>query len=695
MSDTFKSLLLGATLLAGLATEAAAAPLVTTPVDDAARVILTGETARLPVRAQDMGPIAGASELTHIQLVLRRPAERQAALDALVRNQQDRASPDYHNWLAADGLRAYGPDQADIDAVVAWLQGHGLHVNEVSPTGMSIDFGGTAQAVAETFRTALHQVRLASGEMHLANASDPAIAAALAPAVRGVVLANFFPRSNMVRATRPVAKSPAGAHGATPDFNVSGYEAMGPQDFNTIYDVNPLLRGQTGAGKLTGAGVTVAVLEQTDIQSLDWRDFRRDFGLSTYAGRLLDQHPHCDDPGTTADEGEAALDAEWVSVADPDATVIEASCASTVLTFGVETALRGVVEHRSDATVLSISYGGPEQQASAAFLAGWTDLLEEAAAEGKSVFISTGDSGTSYDRDAVAVDGLAVNGLSANAYNTAIGGTDFLDSFMGTNAQYWTQANLGHFRSALSYIPETPWDNSCAGNLIMRYGHYQSAIAACNDPGSAYRFQNGVGASGGVSTLYAKPDFQSSGIPGMPADGRRDQPDVSLFAANGFWGHFLVFCMSDPNQGGTACNYHSLADTFSNAAGGTSFAAPAFAGIAALIVQRGGAVGNTAPRLYALAKAQFTAPASANACRSGQPAGKAAGCVFHVVTQGNNAEPCAASTGDCHSTAQAVLGIGVLRGADYPTADAYPATSGYSLATGLGSVNVANLVAAY
>ncbi len=695
MSVNMKSVLLCATALFGFAQAASASPLVTAPVDDTVTVVIPGEKSPLLARATDLGALPGAASLPHVQLELRRPAGLQAAFDALVHDQQDSRSPAYHKWLKAAGLRDYGPDQADIEKIVAWLQASGLTLNSVSPSGMSIDFGGTAASVAAAFHTSLHQVTMANGETHIANVTELAIPAALAPVIRGATLANFFPKPNMVRATKSVVRARAADKSVSPDFNVSGFQAVGPQDFNTIYNVNPLLQGKAAAGRLTGAGVTVAVLEQTDIQPADWQTFRVAFGLSHYAGSFVALHPKCNDPGMTADEGEAALDAEWISVAAPDAVVIEASCASTPLTFGVETAMRGLIEHTSNASVFSISYGGPEQQSSAAFLAGWSNLLEEAASEGKSVFISSGDSGSSYDRGAIAVDGLAVNGLSTNAYNTTVGGTDFLDSYRGTNSHYWRQTNTAHLGSALSYIPETPWDNSCAGALITKYGYYASAIASCNDPANPFQLQNGVGGSGGESMVYAKPDFQNIGLPGMPADGMRDQPDVSLFASNGFWGHFLVSCMSDTGEGGVACDYTNQTDIFGNAAGGTSFAAPAFAGIAALLVEKNGPLGNTAPRLYALAKTQFSTAPLSTMCQSGAGRSASNACIFYPVTVGNIAEPCQATSGDCFSTPSATQGVGILRGKDYPAQNAYPATAGYSLATGLGSVNAANLVGAY
>ncbi len=703
MRSQLKTALLGASVMAGLGFHAAsAAPLISAAVDEANLTPIAGEKSPLVATAQDLGALADTTALPHIIMSLKRSPEQQAAFDKLVHDQQDRSSPSYHKWLQASQLRTYGPDAADIAKVTAWLQSRGLTVNSVSPSGMSVDFAGKPSLVAAAFHTSLHNVKLASGEAHIANVTDLAMPAALSPVVGGVTLSNFFPKPNMVRATQAAtARTTAAAkNGISPEFNVGGYEAVTPQDFNTIYNVNPLLTGTASAGKLTGNGVTVAVIEQTDIQAADWRTFRKAFGLSGYAGTLQTVAPgSCTDPGFTADEGEAALDAEWIGVAAPDAKIYEAACGSTNITFGVATSLQQMVEHGSDATVFSISYGGPEQENSPSFLSYWSNLLEEANSEGIAVMISTGDSGVSYDRNAIAQNGIAVNGLSTNPYNTSVGGTDFLDTYEGKNSTYWRPNNIRYFSSAKSYIPETPWDNSCAGMLIRKYGGYANAIASCNDPSNPFNFQDGVGGTGGVSVLYPKPDFQQVGVPGMPADGMRDQPDVSLFSSNGFWNHFLVLCMSDANEGGTTCDYTNVNDTFGNAAGGTSFAAPAFAGIAALLVQKNGPIGNPNATFYSLAKTQFTDPTLSTQCISGYGNHASKSCVFYNVTAGNIAEPCYATSGACYSTkASAPEGIGVLRNsnaADFPTADAYPATVGYSLAVGLGSVNVTNLITAY
>ncbi len=689
MSCSLKASLFCATVLGG-AIPAAAAPLVTGAIDERVTVAVSGERSSALATAHDLGALPDALVLPHVTMVLKRPAALQAALDRLVTDQQDPKSPSYRKWLTPAGLRAYGPDAADVAKAAAWLQGHGLTVNRVSPTGMSVDFAGPAGAIAAVFHTALHSVSFA-GETHIANMTDLAIPAALAPVVRGATLSNFFPKPNMVR------PSPNFTLPTSPTFY-----AVGPNDFATIYNVAALRSAGTNlfGTPITGTGVTVAVVEQTDINPKDWNSFRTQFALGGYAGTLSITHPGgCGDPGFTGDEGEAALDAEWSSAVAPDASIIEAACAGSATTFGVETTLQNLVELGTAAGVLSISYGGSEQGNGLTFLQGWNDLVEMGASEGLSIMISTGDGGVSATTGGITGNGIAVNGLSTNAYNTSLGGTDFYDTALGQNATYWNAKNGRGLASAKSYVPEIPWNNSCASSIIVKYLGYPNAIASCNsttaNPGVPF-VQNDVGGTGGQSILFAKPDWQAIGVPGVPKDGVRDQPDVSLFASNGSWAHFYVFCMSNPNTGGTPCHYNTVNDVFGNAAGGTSFAAPAFAGIMALVDEvKGMKVGNASPRLYQLAQTQFNNALLSARCNATLGNKISTACVFNDVMAGDNAEPCVKGTVDCHATPAASQGVGVLRSPNYPTVNAFPAHSGYDLATGLGSVNVANLLYNY
>jgi subtilase family serine protease len=690
-----KSLL--AALLATAAPPAfAAAPLIAAAIDDTATVTLPGTHAAAIAAAADAGALDATHLLPHVILNLKRSAATQAAFDALVEAQQTKGNRSYHRWLTAAQLRDYGPAQADIDKITAWLRAHGLTVNATSPSGMTIDFGGTASQIGAAFHTNLHHYTL-HGETHTANTTDVAIPVALTPVVGGVTLANFFPRPNAVP-TKPLFTIGLGA-GQTPFF------AVVPQDFATIYNLNPLLNGTNAFGTpITGAAVTIAVVEQTNINEKDWTRFRTYFGLSGYAGQFRPLHPgHCANPGTTGDEVEAAIDAEWAGAPAPDADIVEASCAATELTFGVQTTLQNLVEGTdTNATIYSISYGGCEQEEGLPFLQAWSNLAEEGAARGISILIASGDSGSSCDRGIIGSNGLGVNGLAANPYVTSVGGTDFYDTALGKTHQYWSGKNAyGGHGSARSYVPEIPWDNSCANAIIAKVQANSTGLAYCN-ANSAGTIQNGVGGTGGASLYYAKPAWQSTKILGVPHDGVRDQPDVALFAANGIWNHAYLICMSDENEGGAPCVYGGVAgngepNAIFQAYGGTSVAAPAFAGILALETEVTGApLGNAAPRLYQLAQLQYSNPVLVKSCNATLGKNISPGCIFNSVTAGDNAEPCDAGTLDCYTGTLKNAYVGVLGVKQGKTiVNAFPAEAGFNLATGLGSVNATNLLYNY
>ena len=697
----FKSKLLFATILSGMAMPALAAapiavPMVTASVDDGSVVVLAGNHAAAIAAATDAGALDAAHVVPHVILALKRSPASQAAFDRLVADQQTRGTANYHQWLTAAELRAYGPAQADIDKTTAWLQARGLTVNAVSPSGMSIDFSGTAAQIGAAFRTSLHSYTL-RGEVHMANTVDVSVPAALTPVVAGVTLSNFFPKPNAVP-TKPLFTVPIGT-GQTPFY------AVVPEDFTTIYNLLPLLNGTNSFGaRITGADVTIAVVEETNIHEADWNRFRSYFGLSAWSGQFRAIHPAgCTNPGYTSDEVEAAIDAEWAGAPAPDADIVEASCAATDLTFGVETTLQNLVEYKAtNATIYSISYGGCEQENGLPFLAGWANLAEEGAAEGISIIISAGDSGSSCDRSVVDQDGLGVNGLAANQYVTSVGGTDFYDTALGETGSYWTKTNFGTGHgSAKSYVPEIPWDNSCANSIVAKVQGNTTGLAYCNES-EVGPVQNGVGGTGGASLVYPKPSWQLTSILGMPNDGVRDQPDVSLFAANGIWNHSYLICMSDESEGGAPCVYSGIGGNgeplaLSQAYGGTSVAAPAFAGILALETQlTGAALGNPAPRLYQLAQAEYSSPVLVQSCNATLGKKISPACVFNSVTAGDNAEPCTKGTTNCHAGKTAVYNVGVLAEPNAKgVVNAYPATPGYNLATGLGSVNATNLLYSY
>jgi subtilase family serine protease len=705
----------------------AAVPVVTSAISDADTVKIAGEVSGAVFAAQDRGRVADTLFLPHLTLVLKRPAARQAALDRLVAAQLEPGNPQYGKWLSPAELRpAFGPADADIDRVSAWLSAHGFAVHRVTADGMTIDFAGTAGQVAEAFHAPIHNVVLRH-EAHIANVVEPAIPRALRDVVAGITLHDFFPRPyakqiGMAKQDgdsgkwRLVSQAPDFVTPMTPQ---GVFQAIGPNDITRIYNVDPLRAGASSVlgRKLTGAGATILVLEDSFMHREDWLRFRDIFGFSGYAGTLRQQAPGgCGDPGYNADEAEAALDVEYGSIAAPDANIILAACPSTNLTTnsGLFTALETLVSQGTPAQIISISYGLCEASYGPTALQAWSQAAEEGAAEGISIFVSTGDGGVdNCDSPATSrydTSGITVNGLAANPYVTAVGGTDFSDEITGQGGAYFASHNRPGLESAKSYVPEIAWNQTCASPVLLQYrlpAGYTGAtspIGYCNSP-DGMRFLDIVAGSGGRSQVYPKPEWQSLDVYGVPDDGRRDLPDLSLFASEGFWGHFYIICFSDRAQGGGACDYSNAADIFYNAYGGTSFAAPTFAGMMLLETQYRGLltkqhgpvrIGNVAPRLYQLAAGQYATGSGIANCDASLGNQSASTCVFHNVTQNSNDVPCLKGTPDCATSSLSTHRIGVLSEAPGPDAvEAYPAVPGYSLATGLGSVDALNLIAAY
>ena len=112
--------------------------------------------------------------------------QQESALHQLLDDQQDAASTAYHKWLRPDECGAqFGPSDHDLQLVTGWLQKHGFQINRVSAGRSVIEFSGVESQVEQAFHTQLHKY-LVNGQPHWANASDPAIPAALAPVVVGV-----------------------------------------------------------------------------------------------------------------------------------------------------------------------------------------------------------------------------------------------------------------------------------------------------------------------------------------------------------------------------------------------------------------------------------------------------------------------------------------------------------------------------
>jgi hypothetical protein len=305
--------------------------------------------------------------------------------------------------------------------------------------------------------------------------------------------------------------------------------------------------------------------------------------------------------------------------------------------------------------------------------------------------------------------GITVNALASTVYDVAVGGTDFADVYLNKASSYWAAANGRGFANAKSYVPETPWNDTCAGTLLSAFNGYATPYGPngfCDADASQFGFYQAVGggsggpsncatgaglasgAIGGTCKGWPKPSWQA-GLLGNPKDGVRDLPDVAMFASDGSaWAHYYVFCFSSVDDGGAPCTGSPAGWA---GAGGTSFAAPIVAGIQALVNQHtGSAWGNPNTVYYKLAAQEFGSKGSAG-CNATLGNASGAGCVFHDVTLGDNDQPCQPASPNCYAPSGAADGVQSTNTTAYRPA--YRAGSGYDFATGIGSINVYNLLA--
>ena len=552
----------------------------------------------VPLQARpefDLGAVGGDFSLDNITLVLRPSTAQQTALEELLKDLQDPASKNYHSWLTPEGYAdRFGASAADIQKIADWLQSAGFTVRYTARGRDFLSFSGTAGQVQAALHTEIHRYRVA-GATHFANATDLSLPTEIEPMVAGVLgLHDFHPQATHKKA-RPLYS------------DGSGDNALVPDDYATIYNLAPLY--QYG---FTGARQSIVVVGQSDIDPTDIATFRAAFGL---APSDIEMIPTGTYPGFNGDEVEADLDLEWAGAVARDAKLIY------VYSDDVDVAADFAVDNKL-APIVTESFGICEYVAASNRMGIYHFRVEaqKASALGITWLASSGDSGAAgCDYDALsATQGFGV-GLPASVPEiTAVGGTTFNEAGLS----YWNATNGTYGGSAISYIPETSWNDTAASGSLASSG-------------------------GGKSALYAKPSWQTG--PGVPNDGARDVPDISLSASN----------MHDP--------YLVISEGGSYGVGGTSASAPSFAGMVAVLnqylvdnqVQSAPGVGNINVKLYSMAAA-----ASAG--------------VFHDITSGSNIVPCITGTLNCTN---GQFG--------------YSAGPGYDLVTGLGSVDAYRLVTAW
>jgi len=623
--------------------------LITQPVKETQLTVLRGNTHPLARPEFDLGSAPATLPMQRMLLVLKRSPQQELALRTLLDNQQDKASPSYHKWLTPQQFgQQFGPTNADLQIITTWLQSHGFQLGAPSKGRTVLEFSGSASQVQEAFHTPIHKY-IVNGEQHWANSTDPQIPTALTPAVAGILtLHNFLKKPLLHLSTTPV---PAKLRpGKRPEVTLQdGTYALAPADYATIYNINPVYNTPNNN---TGQTATIAIVARNDLYNggSDVENFRSNF-LPSYSISDFQIIPNGPDPGDVGggEEAEATLDTTWAGAVAPGAAIDFVVSASTNTTDGVDLSETYIVENNL-ADIMTESFGSCEVEATDQ--AGVVALAEQAAAQGITYMVSTGDSGAEGcddpNSETVATGPISVNVLASTNFNVAVGGTLFNEN--GDNALYWSTTNTNN-ESALSYIPEDVWNESCTA----------ATCTGTNTPG--------IWAGGGGVSIFstAKPVWQT-GVTGIPQDNARDLPDVALSAAS-HDGYLL--CLEG------SCVPNSQGEFNVYLISGTSASSPSFAGIMGLVVQQMATVNpGQSPRqgqanyiLYRLA----TLPNASAPCNASSTTGlPGTSCIFNDVTVGNNAVP-----GEVNYSSA--------------TAD-YQATVGYDLTTGLGSVNVANLV---
>lgn len=445
------------------------------PIDSSRVVALPGNISPRIRRARDLGRLDPSEKIGFVTLALRRTEAQQTALNRLLDDLQDPASPNFRRWLTPEQFGArFGATANDLAQITVWLRSQGLTVEDTARGRNWVIFSGAASQVERAFHTELHRYEL-DGEPHFAIASDPSVPAALAPLVLGFRGLDDF---------RPQPPTPR------PHFNQPGnpgQHALAPDDVATIYDINPLY----SAG-FDGSGLTIAVAGASQVYDSDIQTFRSATNLPNNSVQYQLYGPA---PGYTVAQGEADLDLEWVGAVARNATII--------YIYGQDAFLSGQYAiDQNYAPILSMSFSGCEAEASGFAPEITRATAQQANAQGITWVVATGDQAAAgCDRGAtVATQGLAVNYPATIPEVTAVGGTMFNDG----SGDYWAAQNNANGASALSYIPEVAWNETAVDGSI-------------------------AGSTGGASMLFSKPAWQTG--PGVPNDGARDVPDVALAAA--------------------------------------------------------------------------------------------------------------------------------------------------------------------
>lgn len=690
-------------------------------------------SAGVPMKARpqyDQGPVDPSLRLGYMTLLTAPSASQQKAINQLLAQQQDPHSPQYHQWLTPEQYAdRFGLSSNDIQKLTTWLQSQGFTVVRVARARNFIVFSGTAAQAETAFQTQIHNFDI-NGEKRFSNITPPSVPAALTGIVTGIRgLSNFPAKSHALH--------------AKPDYSAPGTSLTGdriaPGDITTMYDLQKLYN----AG-ITGTGYSLAVIGETDVYLADLNDFRTIFdlpqqisGCTFFSGTNVIQT--CDttnfkyvvvmgdvDPGVpdsyqSGDLVEADVDLEWSNAVAQDAKIIYVN-APDPNGNGIFDSWYFAIDNNIS-PVITLSYGLCELvEANSGYFLSDEGELASAQTYGITFMNSSGDDGATEcepnnygdPNGTLATLGLAVSYPASSQYVTGVGGTMIPDNEY--TSTYWSTTNGSTGGSVIKYIPEQGWNDDqewgayCVANPSYRFcTNYgitswqtaQAALAITAGGGGASNCTNISSSTGDCISGSAQPSYQAGlSLTDLgQTTAVRFSPDVSLLASV-FWPGFIVCTPVNEILGNGDTNslcangltgasgFFSYGYTF----GGTSIAAPMFAGIVTLlnqdVVQSGlqttPGLGNINPTLYTLAAT---------------PANGAFNLLASSTSTGSNGAYCQTGMPNFSDWPPALVCPAAVAPATEGflgySASKFDATTNYNLVTGLGSVDAFNLAAAW
>jgi subtilase family serine protease len=507
-----------------------------------------------PVEAATLAGAVRTAATMPLDLTIILAVRNQAALTQMIADQQNPASPRFHQWLTPKEFsKRFGPTDQQVADVTDWLKGEGFEVTAVNRIARTIQAKGDAGTAERAFST-----MLMSDGVSFANTTDPAIPAqfdGLIVAIMGLdnmhaaVPAGLHrsapaphagaQRKAEVLALADVTSSSPENGPQLPGATQEGATAFGPIDVETFYDETPLLNGgNTGSASPD----CIALDEDSDYLASAVTLYDSSFGLA--AAAITNIYPDGSSPGKTGDETETQLDIDYAHATAPG-TPIHMYIGTSLF----DAITQSVTDNVCGAVSISFIFCGE----STAFYTGLDTLFQEATTQGQSVFIASGDwgaAGLQYSSSSnTCVTGTVKNPseMASSPHVTAVGGTTFSPVFSPS----------GNDTSVVGQAPggiESAWNQS----------------------------------GGGVSAIFAKPTWQTG--TGVPAGSFRDTPDVAMIAASPG-----VFIGADND--GTAfiqCCW-----------GGTSLSSPLWAGYSRVLAAASGnaRLGLLNPTLYGIASA--------------------------------------------------------------------------------------------